>query len=267
MIEMIQPDTTHIDPAHRPALIDLLYQLADDELLTGHRNSEWLGVAPDIEEDVAFASIAQDEVGHATFFYGLLAQLGVGSEDALAFARPSSARRNAQFVERQNGDWAHTIVRQLFYDAFEQVRLEALSRSTFTPLALVAAKMLREEQYHLLHMETWFRMLALGGHASRSRLEAALIELSVTAVDLFHPGLYEDVLVSSGMFPVSGAELYATWSNRLHTFFSEVGLSWHPHPPTNNTNDSGRMGAHTSDLDALLTTMGEVYRLDPTTSW
>lgn len=255
-----------LDTESKAALVDLLYQLADDELFTGHRLSEWLGVAPDIEEDVAFASIAQDEIGHAAYFYGLLEKMGEGQADSLAFARDASKRRNAQFVERPNRDWANAIAGQFLYDTFELVRLTALSQSTFTPLAKVADKMLREEQYHLLHMDTWFRQLANGGRDAKSRLDAAIRERVCSAGDLCQLGRYEDVLVDRGIFPLSSTSLYARLTEKLQRAFQEVGLTWvdatHPFADV-----SGRLGFHSGHLDALLETMSEVYRIDPDATW
>ncbi len=112
----------HFHPDGQEALVELLFQLADDDFLFAYRGSEWLGLAPHIEEDIAFSSISQDTMGHAAMYYQLLEDLGCGSADELAHARPASARRNAVLLERANGpghylrepryDWAFTVVRQ-----------------------------------------------------------------------------------------------------------------------------------------------------------
>lgn len=126
--------------AYRAALVDFLYQLADDELCLGHRDSEWLGLAPDIEEDVAFSSVAQDEVGHATYCFSLLHDLGEEDPDRIAFAREVKRWRNAVLLERPNGDWAYSIARHFLYDVFDDIRLEALTKSSYRPLRKVPVK-------------------------------------------------------------------------------------------------------------------------------
>ena len=157
---------------YREALTELLFQLADDELIVGHRDSEWLGLAPDIEEDVAFSSIAQDEVGHAVYYFERLHELGEDDADRLAFDRRADQRRHAVVLERPNGDWAYTIARHFFYDVFDQIRLEALSDSGYVPLAQGVAKIRREEHYHLLHMRLWFTRLGSAGGGSGGTHEA-----------------------------------------------------------------------------------------------
>src|SRR5437588_5656396 len=104
-------DSPPLDAAIRAALVAYLLAWADDELILGHRDSEWTGFAPQVEEDVAFSSIAQDEIGHAVLYYGLLAGLTGQSADQLALFRPVDAYRHAELVERPNGDWADTIAR------------------------------------------------------------------------------------------------------------------------------------------------------------
>lgn len=252
----------------------LLYQLADDELVVGHRDSEWLGLAPHIEEDVAFSSIAQDEVGHATLFFRLLEELGEGRADDLAFLRPAGQRRNAVLLERPNGpgtyleeprfDWAYTVVRRLAYDLFDAIRLEVLAVSSYAPLAHAAAKIRREERYHLLHHTTWFRRLATGTAESRRRLEAA-----VAAVWPDLGGLFARGEVAPGPhFPASPAELADRWAEQMAPLFAEVGLAWPGRPePVAAPGSDGRLGQHTADLEGLLATMGEVYRTAPGAEW
>lgn len=255
-------------------LVELLYQLADDELVAGHRDSEWLGLAPHFEEDIAFASIAQDEVGHATTFFRLLEELGEGKADALAFLRPASARRNAVLLERPNGtgtylqdphfDWGYTIVRRLAYDLFDAVRLDVLTRSAYQPLAQVAAKVRREEKYHLLHHITWFRRLAQGGDEARGHLEAGIAKTWEDVGGLFSLGF----VPTGEYFPATTADVLERWMAELKPIFAAEGIAWPSQmlmrPPLGL---DGRRGQHTPDLDDLLATMGEVYRTAPGASW
>lgn len=266
---------SELRPEYRQALVELLYQLADDDLTMGHRDSEWLGLAPHIEEDVAFASIAQDEVGHAAIYYRLLEELGEGKADDLAHLRPAGARRNAVLLERPNGtgtylvephfDWAFAVVRHYLYDLFDAVRLEALVQSSYAPLAQVAAKIRREERYHLLHHETWLRRLARGGEEAGRRLEAALRQAWAEAGGLFDLGPQAEAIRAEGLLPATGEELLARWTARAQAAFAAAGLAWPGALPPAPLN--GRAGQHSEDLPALLETLSEVYRLEPAAQW
>jgi len=132
-----------------------LLALADDELVIGWRDSEWTGIAPVLEEDVAFSSIAQNEIGHARAVYELLAD----DADALAFDRPLEEYRCAPLVELRLLDWAHTIARRWLYEEADRIRIEALRRDADPAVAGLAAKIDREEAYHRMHAELWHERL------------------------------------------------------------------------------------------------------------
>jgi ring-1,2-phenylacetyl-CoA epoxidase subunit PaaC len=138
----------------------LLLELADDELILGWRNSEWTGIAPFLEEDVAFSSIAQNEIGHARALYELAAaELGTDA-DALAFDRKPEEYRCAPLVQlRLVPDWARTIARHVLYETADALRIEQLKSHPDTELAGIAAKIEREEVYHRLHAEMWLERL------------------------------------------------------------------------------------------------------------
>ncbi|HET9285925.1 MAG TPA: 1,2-phenylacetyl-CoA epoxidase subunit PaaC [Gaiella sp.] len=156
--------------------IDLVLTLADDELILGWRNSEWTGIAPFLEEDVAFSSIAQNEIGHARALYELAArELGTDA-DALAFDRPPEEYRSAPLVELRRLEWARTIARHWLYETADAIRLAALKASDDEELAGIAAKIDREEVYHRIHAEMWIDRL-LGSEDGRTRLDEALDEL------------------------------------------------------------------------------------------
>ena len=137
----------------------LLLSLADDELILGWRNSEWTGIAPFLEEDVAFSSIAQNEIGHARALYELAARDLGTTADALAFDRSPEEYSSSPLVELRRLDWARTIARHWLYETADQVRLEALKQSDDAEVAGLAAKMDREEAYHRLHAELWVERL------------------------------------------------------------------------------------------------------------
>ena len=248
------------------ALVDFLYQLADDEFILGHRISEWLGVAPDIEEDIAFSSLSQDEIGHATLYYNFLSELGEGRPDDLAFGRDSSKFRNARFLERPNGDWAHAIARGYLYDTYEAILVDILTHSNYVPLALGVAKVQREERYHFLHMDTWFERLAIAGGEAKGRLEKAIAEIWPDLFDLFSNGSYESTLHSTGIVPLTGGELYAKWEETVKGTFTELGLAW-PGSPFKSGAQGGRKGEHSNDLVELLAVASEVYQTNPAANW
>jgi ring-1,2-phenylacetyl-CoA epoxidase subunit PaaC len=136
-----------------------LLAIADDELILGWRDSEWTGIAPLLEEDVAFSSIAQNEIGHARALYELVARELGTTADELAFDRDPSEYRSSQLVEQRRMDWAHTIARHYLYETADEIRLAALKESDDPDVAGLAAKMDREEQYHRLHANMWAERL------------------------------------------------------------------------------------------------------------
>src|SRR3989442_1928688 len=132
--------------------VQKILEMADDELILGWRNSEWTGIAPVLEEDVAFSSIAQNEIGHARAIYQLLSD----DADALAFDRAPEEYRCSQLVElRFVPDWAMTIARRVLYEAVDELRLDRLKASSDEAVAGLAAKIDREEAYHRMHAEMW----------------------------------------------------------------------------------------------------------------
>ena len=165
----------------------LLLELADDELILGWRNSEWTGIAPFLEEDVAFSSIAQNEIGHARALYELTARdLTDGRDaDALAFDRKPEEYRCAPLVQlRLVPDWARTIARHVLYETADAIRIAALKEHPDAELAGIAAKIEREEAYHRLHAEMWLERLR-----AEERFAAATAELWPYALGVLDPEL------------------------------------------------------------------------------
>lgn len=206
--------------------IDLLLALGDDELVMGHRHSLWTGVAPHVEEDLAFSSIAQDEVGHAVVWYRLAAEVagdrairalapnapaGGDPVDALALGREPDGYRHAVIVERPNGDWAYTIARQYLYDTADDVRLAVLADSGDPAIAAATGALRREERYHLLHARTWLDRLARGPVEARSHLVRGLAAALEDAGGLFETGPTDAELVTAGVLPLSAADQHARW--------------------------------------------------------
>ena len=155
-----------------------LLGLADDELVLGWRDSEWTGIAPLLEEDVAFSSIAQNEIGHARAVYELLTD----DADALAFDRRPEEYRCAPFVELHLLDWAHTIARRWLYEEADQIRIAALMQDGDRAIAGLAAKINREEAYHRMHAEMWRERLV-----DVPQFRAAVDELWPYALGMLEP--------------------------------------------------------------------------------
>jgi ring-1,2-phenylacetyl-CoA epoxidase subunit PaaC len=160
-----------------------LLEIADDELILGWRNSEWTGIAPFLEEDVAFSSIAQNEIGHARALYALAAgELGT-TADEVAFGRTPEEYRCAPLVALKRLDWAPTVARHYLYETADTVRVERLKRSEDAEIAGLAAKIDREEAYHRMHAEMWIDRLQASEEGA-SRLREALVELWPYALGL-----------------------------------------------------------------------------------
>ena len=212
------------------ARAQLLLELADDELILGWRDSEWTGIAPTLEEDVAFSSIAQNEIGHARALYEVAAAELDTDADALAFDRAPGEYRCAQLVELRLMDWAHTIARRYLYEEADRVRIDALRRSDDAELAGLAAKIDREETYHRLHAEMW-----AGRLRDEPRFRSAVEELWPYALGVLDPELRPELA-------------------------RRVGLR------VDSTQAVDR-GAHTPELEELWNEMTEVRRSAPGQQW
>jgi ring-1,2-phenylacetyl-CoA epoxidase subunit PaaC len=162
----------------------LLLEIADDELILGWRDSEWTGIAPLLEEDVAFSSIAQNEIGHARALYELVARERGTTADELAFDRAPAEYRCARLVELRLPEWERTIARHVLYEDADAARLEQLKASDNPEIAGLAAKIDREEAYHRVHAEMWHARLQ-----DEPRYTAALDELRPLLEQRGEPGV------------------------------------------------------------------------------
>jgi ring-1,2-phenylacetyl-CoA epoxidase subunit PaaC len=223
----------------RDALHECLIALADDELILGHRDSEWTGHAPILEEDIAFSNLAQDEMGHALTWYTLARDLGAPDPDRLAFFRGASEFHNAVLLELPRGDWAFTIVRQYLFDAAEQARYTALLSSAYSPIAAAAAKLRSEETYHLMHSRGWVQRL------------------------VFEPTAGESLLVAERAKPAEET-LRDHWLAQVTPVLEAATLRI---PVDAQPVTGGRSGRHTQHLTALLHEMQKVARFEPEATW
>ncbi|MGH2444420.1 MAG: 1,2-phenylacetyl-CoA epoxidase subunit PaaC [Candidatus Limnocylindria bacterium] len=211
-----------LDATTRDALAELLLTLADDEFVIGFWDSEWTGIAPMLEEDVATSSIAQDEIGHARALYELLADVTDDDADRIAYGREPDAYRHAALLNHRRGDWAFSVARRYLYETADAIRLAALAHSAHEPLAQLAGKMRREETYHLLHVDAWLRRLADGSPEVHERLADALRTLWPDAQQLFAPLAGEDELVRSGILTEPMAALHAAWLARVRPVLEPI---------------------------------------------
>jgi ring-1,2-phenylacetyl-CoA epoxidase subunit PaaC len=274
MKQYLSPEEAKKDQAYLEAVTELLFQLADDDLMISQRGAEWLGLAPHIEEDVAFASISQDNMGHAAMFYQMLEDIGAGKADDLAYLREADEFRNAILTERVNGeghyieepnyDWAYAIIRNYAYEVFKKIRLDALEKSSYGPLVDIAQKMKKEQFYHLYHWEIWIDQLASSTNEARRRLNAAVEKTWEDVSTLFDLGPKAKQLVQLGLMESSDA-MKAKFMAQTQKQFENAGLYFPGEPQS--VVETGRDGNHSGVLEDALVHMSSVYRLAPQASW
>ncbi len=247
------------------ALKELLYKMADDQLIYGHRNSEWTGIGPTLEEDISFSSIAQDKIGHAYNFYQMLENLGEGDPDSIAFNRKETDFKCSHLVEYPTEEYNFSLIRHFLFDHAEFVRIELLMESSHEPLANLAKKLKGEIKYHLFHADTLIKQLGNGTEESNSRLQTSLEEAFPLALGVFEKGDYEDDLKSNNIFPGEDV-LREKWLSDIQKPLANASLKM---PEQENFEPSlgGRKGYHSEYLQPLLTEMTEVFQIDPDAEW
>ena len=247
-----------------PGLDELLRSMADDEFVIGFSDSEWTGIAPLLEEDIAMSSLAQDELGHAQALYGLLAEVtGAADADTLAYDREPAEYRHARLLDHGRGDWAMTIARRYLYETADAVRLAALANASWRPLAELVGKLVREERYHLMHVGLWLERLATTAGEPRDRLLAALDTLGPDSGTVFTPLPDEPALIEAGILARPMAELEREWRAGVVETFQQLRL-----PAQSATRDPAR--GRTDHGEAFTWLHGEftmVRRSDPGAAW
>ena len=207
--------------------LGLLLALADDELILGHRHAEWTGWAPYVEEDLAFSSIAQDEIAHARLLYEIAEPLAGRDPDSLALGREPGAYRNAILCERPNRDWGFTVARQYLYDTADDVRLRSLEASSFAELAQAVRTIRLEERYHVEHARQWYQRVAEGTSVQARERFAAGIEAAIgEALAVFEALPDEAALVDDGVLPRSNEDLLAEWLAGVGEDLERASLDW-----------------------------------------
>lgn len=248
------------------ALKELLYKMADDQLIMGHRNAEWTGIGPLLEEDIAFSSMAQDKVGQSHALYNILHELGEKQPDTIAFTRPSEQFHCCQLVELPIGEYDFSLIRHFLFDNAELVRFERLSGSSYKPLAQLAQKIKGEIKYHVMHANTWIKQLGSSADTeAQQRLQKALNEAMPYALGIFEPSAFEQELIAEGIFEGEKA-IQKEWLLRIEKVIASTNLIM-PDITILAAKTGGRAGRHTPHLQPLLEEMGEVFRLEPDAKW
>jgi ring-1,2-phenylacetyl-CoA epoxidase subunit PaaC len=247
------------------ALLDFVLRLGDNNLILGHRLSEWCSNGPFLEEDVALANIALDHVGAARLMLTYAGEIEGGkTEDDYAYLRDHIDFKNALLVELPNGDFGDTQARQLYYSAFAYVLYTELKNSTNEQLAAFATKAIKETTYHLRHCSEWTIRLGDGTDESKQRMQKAIDNLWSYTGDLFATTAGDAQLVKDGIIP-DVAALRQKWFDLVKEVVTRATLTM---PDANAWQQSGsREGKHTEHLSYLVAEMQSVTRAYPGAKW
>jgi ring-1,2-phenylacetyl-CoA epoxidase subunit PaaC len=246
-------------------LKNFLYGVADDHLILGHRNSEWTGLGPLLEEDIAFSNMAQDKLGHALALYEILQKMGEPEPDKVAFTRKENEYKCCQYVEYPIGEYDFSLIRHFLFDHAAYLRFEMFCSSSFEPLAKLAAKVKGEIKYHLMHANTWIEKLGNGNEESHARMQQSLNDNFNLALGIFEPVEKEELLIDAKIFPGEAA-LKQSWMESIEAQLTKSNLKL-PHITSWNPVLGGRQGYHTTFLQPLLNEMQEVFLIDPEAEW
>ncbi len=238
-------------------------RLGDDALILGQRLCEWSSNAPTLEEDLALSNVALDFLGRARMMYGYAAELQGGSEDELAFTRDEREYENLLLVELPRGDFAFTMMRQVLLDLFEVRYFHALTRSADPQLAAIAAKTVKEVDYHCRRSRDWIRRLGLGTPESQRRLQAATDELWGYVDELFEVDELEQHLIGLGI-AVDRATLESDWRAEIEQLALACNITL-PDAPWQVS--GGRQGVHTEHMGHLLSELQYMQRAYPGLQW
>ncbi|GJM29886.1 MAG: phenylacetate-CoA oxygenase subunit PaaI [Cyclobacteriaceae bacterium] len=247
------------------ALKKLLYNIADDLLILGHRNSEWTGIGPLLEEDIAFSSMAQDKIGQSLAIYELLHQLGEPHPDTVAFMRNANQFHNCQLVELPIGEYQFSLVRHFLFDHSLLLRFQGLTDSSYEPLAQVSQKLVGELRYHVMHADSFIRQLGTANEDSIGRMQTALDIAVPYALGIFEKSPEEEQIISEGIF-TGEQNLYDAWCREISKTTSLTSLKL-PELNPEQAITGGRQGKHTKHLQLLLDEMAEVFKLEPGAEW
>jgi ring-1,2-phenylacetyl-CoA epoxidase subunit PaaC len=247
------------------SLIKYSLYLADSALVLGHRNSEWCGHGPVLEQDIAITNISLDLIGQARHFYQYAAQLSGGgaTEDTLAYLRNEREFRNCLLSEQSRGDWAKTVLRQFLFSTWQFFAYEAIQHSKDNSIAAIAGKSLKEVTYHLRWSGEWVIRLGDGTEESHARMLKAVDALWMYTGELFVPADYEAQCAKDGT-GTDPSNLQPAWTAKVRFVFEEAGL---PLPENGFMQTGGKAGLHTEQLGYLLAELQYLQKTYPACEW
>lgn len=253
---------TAVDQA---AFFEWLQRVGDNSLILGHRVSEWCGHSPALEEDIALANTALDLIGQTQLWLALAAEVeGKGRDaDNLAFLRDASGFRNVLLVERPNGDFGQTLMRQFLFDAYHMELLRALTSSTDPRVAEIAAKASKEVAYHLERSADLVVRLGDGSDESHNRMQTALDDLWPYTGEMFMDDATDQAVADAGIAPLPST-LKAGWDATVRHVLTEATLAI---PEAGWQHKGGKTGVHTEHLGYILAEMQFLQRAYPGATW
>ena len=252
------------DPQLQDALIRVLLTTADDKLFLGHRNSDWTGIAPILEADIAFSSLAQDDIAHASALYELISSVNGKSPDEIAFGRTPDEYLCANIVTKDDCfDWANAIARQFYCNVYDYIRFKRLSKSSWEPLANLAHRLCAEQAVHVDHVTTWIEHLGNGSGESNEKMQASLDAYAPYASEMFEAPEGVEELINQGILPDEGC-FYTAWKEQVDHIANNSNLQVNVKP---NPTTSGRHGKHDEDFTRSLNELQEVFNTDPLAAW
>jgi ring-1,2-phenylacetyl-CoA epoxidase subunit PaaC len=249
--------------------IELIYNyvlhLADNSMILGQRNAEWCGHGPVLEQDIAITNITLDLIGEARSLYEYAAELkgGKATEDTVAFLRDIMSYRNALLLEQPNTDWAYTIVRQFFYDAFHLQVLAFLQTGKDKRLSEIANKSFKEVTYHLKWSSEWVIRLGDGTDISHEKMQTAINELWEYTGEFFIPSEIEMQAMQLGLAP-NLESLKPLWLEKVKDIFEQATLAI---PTKDFQQKGGKLGIHSEHLGYILAEMQFMQRSYPGLAW
>ncbi len=249
----------------RSALLHSVVQIADDHLILGHRLSEWCGHAPMLEEDLSMPNMALDLIGTARTLYSYAAELEGKNrtEDDFAYLRTDREYQNCLLVERPNTDFAHTMLKQLYFSAFMKPFWDAMHHSSDATLQALSHKAVKEIAYHIRHSGEWVVRLGDGTDESSARMSAAVSALHPYTDELFETDAQRLHCIEQGVLPELG-EVKLQWSQTIDTVFTQAKLH---RPNIGFPQTGGRQGLHTEDFGMLLAQLQYLPRSYPGATW
>ena len=256
---------TAIPAVDQAAFFEWLLRMGDNTLILGHRVSEWCGHSPVLEEDIALANVALDLIGQTQFWLGLAGEVeGKGrTADNLAYLRDAAAFRNVLLVERPNGDFGHTLMRQFLFDAYHIEMLRALVASSGPRVAEIAQKALKEVSYHFERSADLVIRLGDGTEESHRRMQKALDDLWPYTAEMFLADPADEAVAAAGIAPLPSA-LKAAWDSSVGEVLAEATLVA---PEGSYQHKGGKRGIHTEHLGYILADMQFLQRAYPNSVW